>query len=91
MIARAGALDWLAVFPIEEEVGDWSAGPEGTLFVDVGGGFGHQCSALKAKYPELSGKVILQDLPQTLAHVQPIEGVEIMMQNFHEPQEIKGR
>ncbi|MCJ1405556.1 hypothetical protein MMC11_008784 [Xylographa trunciseda] len=46
--------------------------------------------AFKAKYPKLPGRVILQDLPQTLEHVQPIPGVEVMVQNFFEPQAIKG-
>ena len=89
-VQRAGALDWLTVFPIEKEVGTWTAEPNKALFVDVGGGFGHQCLAFKAKYPKLRGRVILQDIPQTLEHVQQIEGVEIMVQNFFEPQAIKG-
>lgn len=89
-VQRAGALDWLSVFPIEKEIGAWSAEPEKALFVDIGGGFGHQCIALKAKHANLPGRVILQDIPQTLEHVQPIEGVEVMVQNFYEPQAIKG-
>lgn len=89
-VQRAGALDWLSVFPIEKEVRAWSAEPEKALFVDIGGGFGHQCIALKAKHSDLPGRVILQDIPQTLEHVQPIEGVEVMIQNFYEPQAIKG-
>ena len=89
-VQRAGALDWLSVFPIEKEVHAWSAEPKKALFVDVGGGFGHQCITLKAKHSDLPGRVILQDIPQTLEHVQPIKGVEVMIQNFYEPQAIKG-
>ena len=90
MVQRAGALDWLSVFPVEKEVGAWSAEPDKALFVDIGGSFGHQCIAFKARYPKLPGRIILQDIPQTLEHVKPIEGVEIMVQNFFEPQVIKG-
>lgn len=89
-VQRAGALDWLSVFPVQKEVGTWSAEPNKAVFVDVGGGFGHQCLAFKSKYPNLDGRVILQDIPQTLEHVPPMEGVEVMVQNFFEPQAIKG-
>ena len=89
-VQRAGALDWLSIFPVEEEVGLWSAEPNKALFVDIGGGFGHQCVAFEAKYLNLTGRIILQDIPQTLEHVQPPEGVEVMVQNFFEPQAVKG-
>ncbi|KAI1123674.1 S-adenosyl-L-methionine-dependent methyltransferase [Nemania abortiva] len=35
------------------------------FFVDVGGGLGQQCKLLKSMYPDLQGRVILQDLPGT--------------------------
>lgn len=82
--------DWLSKFPVKQEVGCWIAKPDQALFVDVGGGRGHQCSSFKAKYPELTGRIILQDLPQTLANLKPIEGVEFMEQDFFKPQDIKG-
>ncbi len=90
-VQRAGAQDWLSVFPVEKEIGTWSVEPDKALFVDVGGGFGHQCIAFRAKYPDLSDRIILQDIPQTLEHVQPMEDVEKMVQNFFEPQRIKGK
>jgi demethylsterigmatocystin 6-O-methyltransferase len=58
----------VAVFPFEAELGDF-AGPR--VPVDVGGGFGHQCVALQARYPELRGRLVLQDLPQALEHLPP--------------------
>ena len=90
-VSRVGAADWLSVFPLQQEMGGWSAEPDKAVFVDIGGSFGHQCIGLKAKYPDLPGRVILQDLPQTLEHVRPIEGVEIMVQDFYKPQVIKGK
>ena len=89
-VQRVGVPDWLSVFPVEQEVGTWSPHPSTPLFVDVGGGFGHQCRSFKAKHPALPGSVVLQDLPQTLEHVPPIEGVDIMVHNFFEPQAMKG-
>lgn len=59
------------------------------LFVDVGGGAGHKCMELKARYPALPGKVILQDRPETLAHAIPT--VESMVHDFFTEQPIKGK
>ncbi len=84
-VQRVGAPDWLSVFPVEKEIGTLSVEQDKALFVDVGGGFGYQCIAFRAKYPDLSGRIILQDIPQTLEHVQPMEDVEKMVQNFFEP------
>ena len=89
-VQREGALDWLSVFPVEREIGAWSAEPNKALLIDIGGGFGHQCLAFKARYPNLPGRIILQDIPQTLEHVQPMASVEKMVHNFFEPQAIKG-
>ena len=86
-VQRAGAITWLSAFPFKQELGDFDGE---NVLVDIGGGFGHQCTALIEAFPELSGKLVLQDLPQTLAMVPPIDGVEIIVHNFFEPQVIKG-
>ncbi|GAP92595.2 putative o-methyltransferase b protein [Rosellinia necatrix] len=79
---------WFSVFPFEEELGDF-AGP--SVFVDVGGGFGHQCLALLTAFPRLRGKIILQDLPQTFEQIPfKLDGVEPTPHNFFEPQPVKG-
>lgn len=82
--------DWLDVFPVETEVGSWSAEPGKALFVDVGGGTGGQCHGFRAKYPNLPGRVILQELPQLIERLPSMEGIDKMVQNFFEPQTIKG-
>ncbi|KFY18194.1 hypothetical protein V492_00082 [Pseudogymnoascus sp. VKM F-4246] len=63
---------------------------EKAFFVDVGGGHGHQCVQLKEKHPSLHGRIILQDLPQAVEKLPPIDGVAIMTQNFFEKQAIEG-
>jgi hypothetical protein len=40
--------------------------PERVLFVDVGGSMGHQVRKFGEKYPELKGKLVLEDLPQVV-------------------------
>ncbi|KAL9045235.1 MAG: hypothetical protein Q9214_001696 [Letrouitia sp. 1 TL-2023] len=81
---------WLDVFPFEQKLCNHNLAPETPLFVDVGGGAGHQCHALKARHPHAPGRVILQDLPQTISQAAPTEGIETMAYDFWTPQPIKG-
>ncbi|KAL9099171.1 MAG: hypothetical protein Q9187_009536, partial [Circinaria calcarea] len=87
--SREGQQIWLDVFPFEETLCH-HLNPDTPLFVDVGGGLGHQCQALKARYPNIPGRVILQDLPQTIQQAIPTDGVEVMPYDFWTPQPIKG-
>ena len=86
---REGMKTWLDVFPFEEKLCR-GVDLNTLLFVDIGGGVGHQCEALKIKYPKVPGRIILQDLPQVVAQAKPMEGVETMPHNFWTPQPIKG-
>lgn len=66
-------------------------GSQDVLMVDVGGGVGGQVGALRKQYPELPGRFILQDLPDTIKNnASPPEGVECMPYDFFTPQPIKG-
>ncbi|KAF6238850.1 hypothetical protein HO173_002722 [Letharia columbiana] len=85
---REGAETWLSVYPVEEETK--SSNPEAPVFVNVGGGIGHQCAEFKAQYPQVAGRVILQDLPHTIDRALQTLGVENMVHNFFEPQPVKG-
>ncbi|KAF2967228.1 hypothetical protein GQX73_g6329 [Xylaria multiplex] len=65
------------------------------IFVDIGGAMGHQSISLRQKYPELVGRVILQDLPQVIDRVKvsPLlgfEGIEAQVYNFFTEQPLKG-
>ena len=87
---RAGQKAWLDVFPFEEELFSNISNPATPVFVDVGGGVGHQCAALIAKFPQLKGRVILQDVPPVLQAAIPTEGVEPVPYDFWTPQQVKG-
>jgi hypothetical protein len=62
------------------------------IFVDVGGGHGRQCAAFRNATAEhhFQGRVINQDLPETLAWAPEYEDIEMMAQNFYEKQQIQG-
>ncbi|CAI7564758.1 unnamed protein product [Penicillium pancosmium] len=61
-----------------------------TFLVDVGGGNGHQSIQLGRKYPNLLGRLVLQDLPAVVGPLSPIEGVKIEAYSFFEKQPIVG-
>ena len=89
---RDGRANWLDFFPFEEQV---SMGFDMTvneaLFVDVGGARGHEIKALKARYPALPGRIVLQDLPHTVEQALPVDGMEVMAHDFFTAQPVKGK
>ena len=80
---------WTAVVPLAEILKD--ADKNVPIFVDVGGGTGAQCAAFrKATKEHFSGRVINQDLPQTIAEAPKDEDIEMMAQDFFQEQQIQG-
>ena len=79
---------WLDVFPFEQLAQDLD--PQAVLFVDIGGGIGGQCAAIRAKFPHAPGRVVLQELPPAIQQATPMEGVEFMVHDFWTEQPIKG-
>lgn len=93
MTALRGQTTWLDVLDFEALItggGAPAIDAETPVFIDVGGGIGSQCAILKAKLPDLPGRVILQDLPVVITHALDTEGVENTAHNFWTEQPIKG-
>jgi hypothetical protein len=89
-LRRQPELSWLSVYPVTRETKDWDAQDNSkAIYVNIGGGIGHQCKQFKEKYPDLPGRVILQDLPHSIAKALPTPGVENMEHDFFQPQPIK--
>jgi demethylsterigmatocystin 6-O-methyltransferase len=63
---------------------------EKPFLVDVGGGHGHQCIRLGEKYPNLLGRLVVQDLPEAVKKLAPIAGVKAEAYDFFQPQPITG-
>lgn len=90
-LRRKPQLSWLTVYPVAEEARGWDAKDNSrAIYVNIGGGIGHQCAQFRERYPDLPGRVILQDLPHSIAQALPTAGVENLAHNFFEPQPIKG-
>lgn len=81
---------WLKEYPFEKQTQDWNPKPEEAVFVDIGGNVGHYCALFKSEFPNILGRILLEDLPDTLAHALPTPGVEKLGHDFFEPQPIKG-
>lgn len=79
---------WLDEYPIERYTADWD--PKLPVFVDVGGNVGHCCAMFKKHFPNVPGRVILQDLDHTLTQAMQTPGVETIAHDFFEPQPIRG-
>ncbi|KAH0175025.1 hypothetical protein KCU67_g468, partial [Aureobasidium melanogenum] len=60
------------------------------LFVDVGGSIGHQSARLRARYPEIQNRIIVQDLEETIKAAPPVPGVEFMVHFFFKLQPVQG-
>lgn len=79
---------WLAVYPVEAETKGWN--PEAPMLIDIGGGIGHICAHFKQVFPNIPGRVILEDRPEAIATALPTPGVEKIAYDFFKPQPIKG-
>jgi hypothetical protein len=86
---RNNLATWLDVYPIEKQTKRWD--PKDVVFVDIGGNTGHQCAELKAKYPNLPGRIILQDLPHAITMTLQPPSVENTIHDIVHPQPIKGQ
>ncbi|OTA52352.1 S-adenosyl-L-methionine-dependent methyltransferase [Hypoxylon sp. EC38] len=83
----AAGAPWFTVFPFEKAIGTFR---DQVVLVDVGGGFGHQCVALLAAFPHLHGKLVLQELPQTLAQLPTqLDGIKFVEHDFFQSQPVK--
>ena len=72
---------WLDAISFNSEIAK-GVSAEDVVFVDVGGGNGSQCAALKKAFPELKGRIILQDRPAVLETALDVNGVELMAHDF---------
>lgn len=86
----ARGVEWYEFWPVEERFS--GTGPQEPLIVDVGGGLGHVLVSLKTKFPELKGKMIVQDLQVVVDSIKPGDlpaGIEAQGHDFFTEQPVK--
>jgi demethylsterigmatocystin 6-O-methyltransferase len=77
------------MYPFERELVDVST--DQVALVDVGGGYGQVLQDIREHLPGLRGKMVLEDLPETVKAAPPIENVEVVPYNFFTQQQpVKG-
>ncbi|KAF2818954.1 S-adenosyl-L-methionine-dependent methyltransferase [Ophiobolus disseminans] len=83
---------WVSSYPVEKELGAFKPASDSAVLVDIGGGFGQHSITFKEKYPQLPGRVVVQDLPSTLMHLPATkpEGIEFEEYDFFTPQTFRG-
>ncbi|TKA82824.1 hypothetical protein B0A55_01072 [Friedmanniomyces simplex] len=82
---------WFEVYPAAQKLAEMPALKEGgVVLVDVGGGHGHEVAGFKKAFPDIVGKMVLQDLPATLESAKLPKGIETMVHDFFQPQPVKG-
>lgn len=80
-------------YPVEERLGhDMRHDDNDAVFlVDIGGGLGHDLEELKAKHPDIRGRLLLQDQPEVIAQIsKTADGIELTAHDFFTPQPVKG-
>ncbi|KAL9627693.1 MAG: hypothetical protein Q9204_006395 [Flavoplaca sp. TL-2023a] len=90
---RRGRPNWMDAdfYPVQEAVKDIKLDSETPVLVDIGGGKGHDVMEFKKKFPSLPGRLIVQDLPNTIQRVASThQGIEFLPHDFFTPQPIKG-
>lgn len=90
---RGSRNHWSDWFPVEREILSTIPGAENdTLLVDVGGGKGHDLERLLSQYPQTKGRLVLQDLPDTINRIQQLSpDIRRMPHDFFTPQPVKGK
>ncbi|KAF2223770.1 S-adenosyl-L-methionine-dependent methyltransferase [Elsinoe ampelina] len=88
---RDGKESWLNFFPFEDRVLK-DANPTEKVLVDVGGGLGHDLTAVVKAVPDLRGRVVLQDREEVIAGIQHLdESIEKQAHDFFTPQAVKAK
>jgi demethylsterigmatocystin 6-O-methyltransferase len=80
---------WVTLYPVEKQLQHFKPASDSAVLVDIGGGFGQHSVSFKEKFPDIQGRIVVQDLPSTLAHLptKPA-GIEFEEYDFFTPQPI---
>ncbi|KAF2108462.1 S-adenosyl-L-methionine-dependent methyltransferase [Lophiotrema nucula] len=77
--------DWFEFYPVEDKLK--ASSPEDIVLVDIGGGLGHDAIAFRNHFPDLPGKVVVEDLPAVTAEIKDLpDGIEALGHSFLDPQ-----
>ena len=91
---RQGKPSWVDpdFYPVADHLGrTFNDKPGAVLLVDVGGGKGHDLGELKAKHPNLPGRLVLQERQEVIDQIENLHSaIEATVHDFFTPQPIQG-
>ena len=89
---REGRPPWIELFPAKQVVCDGARDADDILLIDIGGNLGHDLMTFKNAFPDVTGRLILPDLPNVIATVSPETSgkIETMGYDFFTEQPVKG-
>ncbi|RAL68038.1 hypothetical protein DID88_008761 [Monilinia fructigena] len=77
---------WYEYYPVASKVRTSFDG-KAPLMVDVGGNIGINIGDFHAKFPELPGRLVLEDLPEVISSIQELDpAIERVVHSFLDPQ-----
>jgi hypothetical protein len=82
----------LEFYSIQQNLIDgFDSSAESVMLVDIGGSIGHDLEDVLHKYPQIPGRLILQDLPMVLENARQLNPrIEKMEHDFNQEQPVKG-
>ncbi|KAL4920920.1 S-adenosyl-L-methionine-dependent methyltransferase [Aspergillus aurantiobrunneus] len=83
---------WFEMYPVVERLGHTSSDTERALIVDIGGNKGHELVAFHQRFPTLTGRLVLEDIPSVIDSItQPLgENIDVVAYNMFDPQPVQG-
>lgn len=94
-------LQWFDIFPMHERIAgnpvqsaEQAQNPaqsaEHVLVCDVGGGHGHELVKFHERFPNVKGRLVLEDLASTFENISLPPAIEKLAHDFFQPQPVKG-
>jgi hypothetical protein len=91
-VIQRDRLNWSEWFPADVLFPKGSESSDVPFMVDVGGGLGHDLSAMAARYPDKTIRLIVEDLPSVIAETKEEKldsRIELVEHDFFKPNPVK--
>ncbi|KAK3693085.1 S-adenosyl-L-methionine-dependent methyltransferase [Podospora appendiculata] len=91
-----GTTRWMEAgfYPVRERLVDGGCvdddDPEAVFLVDIGGSTGHDMVVFQSVYPDVPGRLVVQDLPDVVAGAKVDGRIELMAHDFFQAQPVRG-
>ncbi|KAJ5811456.1 Winged helix-turn-helix transcription repressor DNA-binding [Penicillium riverlandense] len=89
-----GRMRWMnpGFYPVQEQLVDGAPiGDQDVLLVDMGGSIGHDLSEFRRRWPNVPGRLVLQDLPEVVCSAKDLDpSIEVTAYDFFTELPIKG-